>query len=230
MVGGMSKEPSKESSQKTTLAVIVILVAAFAAKAVCSDSGKQDNEVTREAVSEIQEIEPEEPKPPTAEDVRRSLMARFMAEEDVEKAFAFAKGDMRDTVNEISGGTAMFSMWAAKYLFWRDVHRSKNETSIGKIKKDSSTEIGKRMCLRGKIISIARDKSVADPLFTGLVMTRKRDVVNFVAVGDTGELVEDSRARFCGIVTGNYSYSNAGGGTTHSVNLVGMFDLAENKH
>lgn len=31
------------------------------------------------------------------------------------------------------------------------------------------------------------------------------------------------------VVTGNYDYSNSAGGTGHAVDLVGMFDLPENK-
>jgi len=45
-------------------------------------------------------------------------------------------------------------------------------------------------------------------------------VIRFVAVGDTGALVANSTARFCGIVTGRFTYLNAIGGTTHAVRLV----------
>lgn len=48
------------------------------------------------------------------------------------------------------------------------------------------------------------------------------------SVSSTGRLVEDSRARLCGFVTGKYSYSNSGGGSSHAVQLVGMFKLPEN--
>ena len=53
--------------------------------------------------------------------------------------------------------------------------------------------------------------------------------VSFFAVQSTGDLVEGSRARLCGVVTGRYSYSNTGNGTTHAVKVVGVFDLAENR-
>lgn len=53
--------------------------------------------------------------------------------------------------------------------------------------------------------------------------------MRFAAVASTGELVAQSSANFCGVTTGKYSYSNSGGGTTHAVFLVGMFDLPENK-
>ena len=36
-------------------------------------------------------------------------------------------------------------------------------------------------------------------------------------------------ARFCGIATGRDTYANTGGGTTHAVRVVGMFDLPENR-
>jgi hypothetical protein len=54
------------------------------------------------------------------------------------------------------------------------------------------------------------------------------DLIKFVAAGSTGQLVAQSRARFCGATTGKYSYSNSGGGTSHAVQMVGMFRVPEN--
>jgi hypothetical protein len=39
----------------------------------------------------------------------------------------------------------------------------------------------------------------------------------------------NTAARFCGVVTGLYDYSNSGGGTGHTADIVGMFDLPESK-
>jgi hypothetical protein len=54
-------------------------------------------------------------------------------------------------------------------------------------------------------------------------------VVVFYAVGETGDLVAGSRTRLCGIVTGLHSFLNSGGGVTHAIRAVGMFDLPENR-
>lgn len=47
--------------------------------------------------------------------------------------------------------------------------------------------------------------------------------------GDTGDLVQNSAARICGIVTGVSDYANTGGGQTPSVTIVGLFDLPANR-
>lgn len=49
------------------------------------------------------------------------------------------------------------------------------------------------------------------------------------SAGSTATLVQQSRARLCGVVIGTYDYSNSAGGKGHAVSLVGMFDLAENR-
>lgn len=76
---------------------------------------------------------------------------------------------------------------------------------------------------------IHTDKSTGKPIYMGGLMTNDVKVIRFVAVGSSGELVENSSARFCGFVMGLNSYSNAVGGTTHGVSVVGMFDLPENQ-
>jgi hypothetical protein len=95
--------------------------------------------------------------------------------------------------------------------------------------KDPEAERGKRLCSLGTINQIEVDRSAGSPIYNGGLMTPGFDSVRFSAVGSSGDLVEGSGARICGIVTGKYSYSNAGGGTTHAVYLVGMFDIPQNK-
>jgi hypothetical protein len=97
------------------------------------------------------------------------------------------------------------------------------------VKKDAEAERGRRLCYSGRIIQIARaELGDGRYVFVGLLMTSRRDIFHFLAAGSTGALVEDSRARICGFVTGAYSYSNSGGGSSHAVQVVGMFRLAEN--
>lgn len=54
-------------------------------------------------------------------------------------------------------------------------------------------------------------------------------VARLIALGSNRGIDQGSRARFCGIVIGRYSYRSSGGGTTHAVQLVGAFDIAENR-
>lgn len=147
---------------------------------------------------------------------------------DFAGALAEALPGMEDVTESSSDGTLLFTVWAGKKMRWTDVAVAKNETSVAKVMKDSRAERGKRMCVKGSIIQIARDGD----LFVGLMGTGGYglgDVVHFFAAGSTGELVQRSRGRFCGVVTGRFTYSNAGGGTTHAVDAVGMFDLPENR-
>ncbi len=60
-------------------------------------------------------------------------------------------------------------------------------------------------------------------------MSNGGNIYRFLAAGSSGTLVPQSYGRFCGVVTGTYDYSNSGGGTGHAVEMVGMFDLPENK-
>jgi hypothetical protein len=111
---------------------------------------------------------------------------------------------------------------------WKDVAPKMNETSIALLKKDSDEERGKRLCLPSRIIQISAGKIENDKLYEGLLQTPD-GIVSFIAVRSTGDLLEGSIGKFCGVTTGNYSYSNAGGGTTHAIRMIGMFDLPENK-
>jgi hypothetical protein len=96
------------------------------------------------------------------------------------------------------------------------------------VMKDSDEERGKGMCVTGRIIEIAVEKTDKGK-FAHAGIISNMDVTKVVAVGSTGELVEGKTATFCGVVIGKHSYPNSGGGQTHTVRLVGMFDLPANR-
>lgn len=146
---------------------------------------------------------------------------------DVTTAFNLAQPD--DTQNEMDQGTLLFTAWSIQNLKWNDVFIQKDETTFAQVMKDPDEERGRRACFSGSIISIETVKVDMGKFYSGLLMTGARNVVSFYAVKSTGNLVERSPARICGFVTGKDSYSNSGGGTTHSVRVVGIFDLPENK-
>jgi hypothetical protein len=105
----------------------------------------------------------------------------------------------------------------------------KDETSYLLAEKDSDEARGKRMCVSGTVIQIEVEKTDVGKLNTGLLMSWSNNLFNYVTVGTSGELVAQSAARICGVVTGKYDYSNSAGGTGHAIEIVGMFDLPQNK-
>lgn len=149
------------------------------------------------------------------------------------EAVAFFRPRMFDQFDAPSDGTVGLAKWAADHLKWSDVEVVKNETGFGMIKKEPDDQVGKRMCASGRVIQIQRQKLSDSPakLYDGLLMVGGLggDLIQFWVAGSSGEIVEKSEARICGVVTGRFDYTNSAGGTGHAVSVVGMFDLPENK-
>jgi hypothetical protein len=96
--------------------------------------------------------------------------------------------------------------------------------------KDPDSQRGQKLCANGEVIEIALDRSVpGQKVFLGGMYDDGGRIYRFIAVQSTGEIMAHSRARFCGVVTGQQHYENSMGGVAHAVHLVGMFDLPENK-
>lgn len=137
---------------------------------------------------------------------------------------------MIDVPDEASQGTDLLGLWAREHLTWSDVKVRRDETTIARTRKDPDRERGKRMCPVGKIIQIAIESTGRGHESRGVLMTPLDEHVSFVAVGSAKGLVRRGNARFCGIVTGVLNYENRGGGTTHSVQMVGVFELPSNRN
>jgi len=156
----------------------------------------------------------------------------IMAKSSYAEAWAYAAPGMTDTVNSPSDGAFLFTIWASKYLKWSDISVVRNETTFAKVSKDPDAERGKRLCTLSRIIEIQRvpTDNTPSPVFIGGAFMNGgfHNVARFFAVKSTGDLVQNSSARFCGVVVGKVSYMNSVGGTTHALSLVGMFDLPEN--
>lgn len=135
---------------------------------------------------------------------------------------------MSDTQNEISPGTAMLAFWAADKLKWQEL-QSIPKTKYALIMKDSDEQRGKSICASGRIIEISSEKAEGKKFYSGGIYDDAGRIYRFVAVKSTGELVAQSFATICGIVTGRQSYQNSVGGVAHAIFLVGMFDLPENR-
>jgi hypothetical protein len=159
-----------------------------------------------------------------------SLARRLAAASTLDEALAIARPSMGNGNDDVNSGTAMMALWAAAHLGLDQVRVDRNETSVKAVLKDPDAERGKRMCVKGSVGQIDKDTSVPEaPLFVGQLRTTSWDHVRFYAAGSTQGIVEDTRTRFCGVVTGRFSFSNAMGGTTHTAELVGMFDIPANR-
>jgi len=168
------------------------------------------------APAEKTSIEPPPPAtPPKPLDLKGALAVTIPEMEDVRDAVA-------------SKGGAIFAMWAASEMKWSEL-QALEAAKYAMVMKDSVSERGKRICTTGRIIEIAVDRTAGKPLYFGGMYDEAGKLYRFIAVGSTGALVESSRAKFCGVVVGQQHYQNSAGGVAHSVQLVGMFDLPENR-
>ena len=167
------------------------------------------------------------PKPAPPPPVLTPL-EEVQAKKTFAEALAFAKPKFQDTQNKADPGALLLAAWMADKRVWADIN-ALPETSAARVLKDSDEERGKRLCAGGTIVEIAKTKTDVAKLWDGGLSTVDGKIIRFIAVGSTGDLVERSNARFCGVMTGRDSYANSGGGTTHAVRVVGMFDLPENR-
>ena len=141
-------------------------------------------------------------------------------------AIASNRGSMGDTVNTFSDGAQGLVYWGSERIEWKDLV-AVQKTKPGRVFKDSDEELGKLICTSGMIIEIAAAE-MSDQVYVGELVNDSGDIFRFIALRSTGDLVQQSNARFCGIVTGKVDYANSMGGETHAIQLVGMFDLPEN--
>jgi hypothetical protein len=203
--------------------VSVFFVTAFSA---CGKDPEQGTSEVAHAPVGITAPAPAPPPPPPPEP---SPLETLLATPSFPSAIELVKPEMTDTDDETSPGALMLGLWASEHLKLADVVVRKNETSFALVRKDSDASRGKRMCISGTIIQIAKQKAAARSLWSGLMLSGYTEIVSFIAAGSTGSLVQQSRARLCGVVIGTYDYSNSAGGKGHAVSLVGMFDLPDNR-
>jgi hypothetical protein len=102
------------------------------------------------------------------------------------------------------------------------------ETTWARVSKDSETEKGGKICASGKITQISVNRSDGW-VRSDVIMRSQREYFTILAVGSSGDLIDGSVARVCGIATGTWYFANVNGSLTPSVYLVGAFDLPENR-
>lgn len=170
------------------------------------------------------------PTQPTAVDPVAAFAEALLAEKSLASALQRTKPFMQDTAETPSSGAVMLAGWMMRHpILWADVALPKDETSIALVQKDAPAERGKRLCVHGQVVEIHVKRTDIGTFAQGLLTTDSSKLIHFLAARSTGELVTESDARFCGVITGNLDYENSAGGVGHAVQVVGMFDLPANR-
>jgi len=199
----------------------IVVVAAVWIVAGCGDDVPAPTPSPAPEVTPQPPAPPPEPPPPTPEE----MIAKQTTLAD---AIKMARPLMADTVGDVSVSAYRIAQWMNGHLNWPEL-KSLDTTNYKLVMKDPELERGKLLCTKVKIVQIQRDRQAPFPIYWGIGSHGWSDMIYYYAVGSTGDLVERSRATFCGVVIGTHSYPNVGGGTTHSVMTVGMFDLKDNR-
>lgn len=163
------------------------------------------------------------PMPPT-------LAERLARATTLSEAIAMTKPLMGDVQGEdVNQGAALLAMWwTHRTGLWSELV-AMPDTKRAEVMKDPEPWRGRRICMTGSVTQIFRDKSTSSsaPVYMG-VLYHNGGFVRFLAVQSTEGIVEQTPARFCGVTIGLQSYPNVSGGTTHAIQVVGLFDIPAN--
>lgn len=149
------------------------------------------------------------------------------------EAIAAYKPEMLDVGAEekikYSKGAANLAKWSDAHLMWGEL-KSLPDGNFALTMKDPDTQRGKKVCFSGRVGDIQAESIDGVKTFEGSIYsTSVRNLIyRYIAVKSTGSITANKKAKFCGVVVGRNSYKNSVGGTTHTVQLVGMFELPEN--
>lgn len=164
---------------------------------------------------------------PTPEAKREPTVAEKLKKATLlTEALGIIQPQFADSQDKPDPATSLFALWMGDNPSWSAIQRLP-ETTHARVLKDSESEVGKRMCVSGTVVQISKEQGTK--LFSGTLMSDDMKPVFYIAAASTGDIVGQARGKFCGVVTGRYSYGNVSGGTTHAVRLVGLFDLPENR-
>lgn len=138
------------------------------------------------------------------------------------------RSEMSDEHNALSEGARLLALWGLDKMSWKDL-KTLTPTRSAKVMKNPDSERGKLICFSGTVVEISSQRIHDVELTTGGAADMQGNFYRFTNVRSSGEILERSGASMCGVVIGTMEYSNSAGGTTHAVQLVGMFDLPENR-
>ncbi len=151
------------------------------------------------------------PAPPPTPSERVADAASFT------EALEVARPTFGDGDDPLTGGAALLAGYRA--VRWSDVEVDP-ETTVARIEKDAAAERGKRLCTSGRIQRIEARDLDGRKVFVGQLLTDEGDLVAFLAVGSTGDLLKRDQGRLCGVAVGRLA------GTPF---MLGLFDLPENR-
>ncbi len=197
----------------------IVATAALLALVGCREKAKPAPEIAPSAAPAAREAPKEE-----------SIVDKVRKARSMEAMWAICNPLMEDRQagGEENLGAACASIYFLENgLPWSQVGVQKDETSPGLIMKNSAKERGKRICATGRIIEIHEDKS--GKASNGLLSSYSGTLYHFEAFGSSGTLTEGGQGRLCGFVVGQFHYRNSGGGVGHAVDVLGVWDLPENK-
>lgn len=139
------------------------------------------------------------------------------------------RASFADGVGMPSEGTMRLAVWAASNLTWAALESAKPETTLAALSHGVEPERGKRLCESGEVVDLRDDTSHGVRLAMGVLAKGAGMPVHFVAAGSTEGVAAKRTARLCGIVTGRLRLRDATGRDVEHVQVVGMFDVPQNK-
>lgn len=157
-----------------------------------------------------------------AQDKAREEAAKVLASASIEEAILRTKRYMYDQFDEVDAGSLMLATWLAVNGHLADVKVKKNQVSFAQAVKDVDGTRGFRVCVRGTVTTSMKDPLVAGAS-RGFMTTDSFGEVAFIAAGKA--VPGGFEGRFCGVVTGIYSYQPDGTNLRRSTKIVGFFDL-----
>lgn len=183
---------------------------------------KEEHEKRTESAATPAPIAPPMPQPPSVQD-------QVMQSKTLQEALFFLVPHMENTSgSDLPAAAAVLAMWMNKKFWWNELMWMPDSKRVEAM-KDPISFRGKRICLSGSVVEIYADHSVDPVAFNGTIMTASFDTVRFIAVRSTRGIHENSPAKLCGIITGTQTYPTTGGGFSHALFVVGVFDLPENR-
>jgi hypothetical protein len=100
---------------------------------------------------------------------------------------------------------------------------AQNETSYAQIEQGPDAQIGKRMCVSGKVARLNLVRTDQANSSTGVLIDAAGQPFAFMAAHNMGSVTELQAARLCGVVTG-WNAAESDIGPARAAVLVGMFE------
>jgi hypothetical protein len=190
---------------------IGLLALAFAAS-----SGCKKKEEPMSVPLDQPSATPEAPK--AAESISATSLTR---------AIELSRGKMQDGP-DLSDGAKLLIAWSQQGMAWEDVDLKSPETTLIRADSDTRGERGKRLCESGTISELKDADLPGGWVKVGILARNGQELLQMIAVRNPGTLAVKSAVRFCGVVTARVDRPGADGGAGHVIQVVGMFDIADN--